>query len=91
MVKWVAYHLQGSVFNLQNETKQYPYTHPHTYQKNSSNSQVGDVAPSAVSLTSTYKALKRSLFPHKDAVVMHACNPSTQEAKAGISVLQKPA
>lgn len=67
VVKWEAYQLQRSVFDPQNRTN----THTHT--KITLQIQVCDVAPFAVSLSSIYKALDLTPFPHKPAVGIHIC------------------
>lgn len=62
--------------------------HTHTQPKITFRIQVGDVTPFAVSLSSIYKALDLTPFPHKPAVGIHICNPSIQEVMAEISVPQ---
>lgn len=82
VVKWEVYHLQRSVFNPQNRIN------THTQPKITFRIQVGDVTPFAVSLSSIYKALDLTPFPHKPVVGIHICNPSIQEVMAEISVPQ---
>lgn len=65
-----------------------PEQNPHTHTKITLQIQVGDVAPFAVSLSSIYKALDLTPFPYKLALGILICDPSIQEVKAEISVLQ---